>query len=153
MSEPITHEVTVHKANLPLAKDESVTDFTQALGDAARAHVMTAYRMDPKVDYAYTLEVYTGTIILSCCIYSKSEDRRGKYIYTSVTYERDTDSGAFTFGTPTEVQRVTTYKPKPLIKTVKGMGAAGFADIEVFGEHDGAPGYQPVTKALWSGVL
>jgi len=147
----VTHETVVHKANIPLVTGESVQDFTQAMSDAARKWVMDQLKMDPKQDYAYVVDVYSSVVVLSVNIYSKSEDKRGKYMYSAATYERDAETGVFTFSNLSEVQRVTTYKPKTVVKTYKGKGGPVEHAEPIPGQ--GADGWAPVNKALWSGVL
>jgi len=147
----VTHEVVVHKANLPLVNGESVQDFTQALSDAARKWCMEKLRMDAAKDYCYVVDVYTGVAILSCSIYSQGEDKRGKYLYNAVTYERDADTGVFTFSNMVEVQRVTTYRAKTVVTTTKS--AQGTAEHTAPAPGHGADGWAPTSKALWAGVI
>lgn len=147
----ITHEVAVHKANLALAKDESVYDFTGSLGEQVRAYVYSKKGMDTtKSDYCYLVEVYPTTVIVSYSLYSNGS--KGSYGYVSVTYERDTDTKVFTFSNMVEVERVTTYRPKTLFKVLKSATGAS-ADVEVWAPGEGAPGWSPATKSFWNGVV
>lgn len=148
MSTETTYQVAVHKAALPLAKGESVNEFTQALSEAGRTYVMGQMRMDPAKDYCYSVTVYPETVVMACSIYSATKSR---YPYVSMSYTRDTETKVFTFSDLVEVEQVTTYRPKSTMKITKGVD--GDQNIEVFNHGEGAPGFQPVAKSFWSGLV
>lgn len=145
----IIHEAIVHKANIALAKDESLHDYTNALGEQVRAHVIAQKRMDTKSDYCYIVEVYPSLVVVSYSMTSNGATK-SSYGYVAVTYERGEDK-AFKFSDMVEVERVTTYRPKTLMKVLKGVSSG--PETEAWGPREGAPGWSPVTKGFWNGVV
>lgn len=147
MKKSVEYEVAVHKASVPLAKDESISDYTQALNEAARAFVSQKLNMDANKDYCYTVEVYPASCVVSCSVYSGT---KSKYGYYAVQYTRD-DNKAFTFSDLTEVERVTTYRAKSQMKLTKSI--SGELETELFDSGDGVHGWKPTSKSLWNGVV
>jgi len=136
MDSKTTMKVIVHKANLPLKTNESVSSFTNSLHEAARHHMAlksnTTYE---KLD-AWLVETYSDKLVMS--VYQDS----GPNKYYAYTYKRET-TGAFTFGEPAEMERVTVYKPKEQLVAKS-----------VFGEFDWPQhGWAEMEKNFWAGVL
>jgi hypothetical protein len=109
----IQHDVIVHKA-ISLKKGETLSQFTEALSAAVRGKIMEALRIAKDKGSAYIMEVTEKAVIVQTYVYNQSGSDYRTYMYK---YERDTD-GDFEFSDLTEVERVTSYRPKTTTSNV-----------------------------------
>ena len=105
-----THNVVVHKANIPLLKGESLKDFTCALREAGRKHVMQKQNLPSKGVDVYMVEAFSDHIVFDVYWYGENAVKDKQMQFFAVPYKRGTD-GKFEFGDTMEVRRVTTYEP------------------------------------------
>lgn len=139
----ITHDVVVHKANVPLLAGESLRDFTRALSDAGRTHLATALSLPNKGVDVYMVESFATYAVYNVYRWGEGVAKVDKDKYYRVDYARD-KTGAFTFTTATEVRRVTTFKP---VAQSVAKSADGVTETT-----DQSP-WEPVEKGFWSGVI
>ena len=105
-----TMEVIVHKQGIPIQKDESFDAFIQKISNAAREHIRGKLNMVKGEGGAWMVETYGDAVVMAA--YKGSENTK----YYAFKYTRDKD-GKFDFGSTTEVERVTSYKPVSTVST------------------------------------
>lgn len=133
------HEVVVHKARLPIAKGESLGQYTQRLSEAARKYAMT--KLSVQKGGAYMCETYSDSLVMDVYKRPMNDDGPTEYKYYSVAYTRK-ENGDFTFGPFQEVERVTSFKPKGNLAVTKSKDAQ---------PKEFKPGW--VYKSIWGGLL
>jgi len=112
-----THDVVVHKANVPLARGESLRAYTAALSEAGRQHAMQKLNLIAKSGDVFMVEAYSDSAIFEVYKYGE-EGQAGKFNFYATKYSRD-KNGNFSFGDLLEVQRVTSFKPKTEFEVTK----------------------------------
>lgn len=101
-----TMDVVVHKANVPLMDGESIYQFTSKLSDESRMYVEKKMLLSrDKGDYTWMVELFASSVIMSV-----TKVRMPTKMY-ALSYTRK--DGMFSFGTPVEVERKTTYVAAP----------------------------------------
>lgn len=111
-SESTQLTVIVHKAALELMDGETVSMFTQALGEALRTYTKNKLAMG-KNDWCWVSDVKAGEAVICVC---KAEQPTKYY---SAKYERD-EKGAFSFEGLTEVMPQVVYVPVKQSLITKG---------------------------------
>lgn len=101
-----THSVIVHKANVPMLKNESLGAFCHALKSAAKAHLMQKYNVDDKKGSAYAVEVFADKAVFM--VIPDYEKPSTNDFHVAFKFARATD-GTFTFGETMKVQPVTSF--------------------------------------------
>mgnify|MGYP001035881266 CR=1 FL=1 len=153
-------EVRVHKANVPLAKGESLGQYTRKLEDAARKHLFQKLNLGQKC-WVYMVEVYKDSAIADVYKASSAIDMPGKYSYYAMKYTRSAN-GEFEFSSVTEVERVVSFEPKTMMTVAKSAHQdhraldGGPVEQNVFKsapESHTAPGWVVTAKHIWNGVL
>lgn len=132
------HEVIVHKAKLPLAKGESLGQYTQRLSESVRKYAMT--KLNVQKGGAFMCEAYGDSLVVDVYKRPLNDDGPTEYKYYSVEYTRKED-GNFTFGPFQEVERVTSFKPKAPLSITKSVEPP----------REFKPGW--VFKSVWGGLL
>lgn len=117
---PVRHDVVVHKANVPLAKGESLGQYTQRLNGDARKYVQKQLNLSDKGTSVYMLEVFADKAIMD--VYQYKEGSPSTYKFYGIDYARKAN-GDFEFKELTEVERVTSYEPKASLSITKGKKA------------------------------
>lgn len=160
-----TYETLVHKANLPLATNESLNQFTSQLSTALRAHATKKLGGANKSLYPYLVETYSDSCV--CDVYTPSDSLSGGgggYKYYATPYTRDAD-GTFNFGKMVEVLPVKTFQPVgglPIVSNTTGVSAADASTVEATKSADVPaelgglvlrPNWAAVEKNLWNAVL
>jgi hypothetical protein len=128
-------DVVVHK-DFPLFKGETVREATRKLSDSGREFVMRKLNLTQKTAGSYMVEAFSSACVFE--VYRRDVD--APYKYYAVSFKRSKE-GDFEFGTTMEVERVTSFQPKPNQPTLKS--------------EDGYPGW-PVKKdanAFWQDVV
>lgn len=168
----VTYEVIVHKANLALAKGESVNQFTQKLREAASKAIALKLNLTAANCSVYMIETFADSAVFDVTKRPLKEGGQYSYAYYALKYSRKAD-GSFEFSDTTEVERVTSFQPKALLETTTLTNKAKKADLEVEPEDDdmedeeeeelskkpakakkdAPPGWTYTTKSLWGGVL
>ena len=137
-----TFEAFVHKSAFSLMKNETISTFQELLRKAATASVNGVFNLS-RGDDLYAAEIFSDSVVFSLYRSSESmpnsryEDRQKYY---KVPYTRD-KSGAFSFGKPVEVIRVTNFEP---VKTnLLSVSKSSVSPEEQF---------EKVSKSMWKGV-
>lgn len=120
MAEKHTHEVLVHKANVPMMPNETINEYSRNLEVAGREAVKKSLGIlnEPNC-YSYMVEAFADSAVFFVETTTKNLLGGTKYNprYYATTYKRDDKTGAFTFTAPVEVVRVTRFEaPKPPAK-------------------------------------
>lgn len=129
-AETTTMMVAVHKAKLPLMKNESVRTFTRALSDAGRDFLVRKFNIIPdKVD-VYMVEVFADKAVFDVFEF-KAVDPKKRQRFIGMTFTRKT-GGDFEFANTTELSRVTTFQPKKtmITKNKQSPDDTAFVTIE-----------------------
>jgi hypothetical protein len=113
----VTYDVVVNKAGLPLAKGESLGEYTAALHTASRKFASQKLNLDVKKADVYTTEIFASAVIFSVYKYS-TETEPSEHRYYAAKCARDAD-GAFAFSDMQEVVRVTRFEAKPSLPISK----------------------------------
>lgn len=115
-----TYEVAVRK-DFPLASGESIWSATKKLCDGARKFLLAKMNLTEKAGGCYLVEAFSTAAVFAVYKYESGDD--GKTRYWAVSFKRD-DDGSFDFGSTQEVERVTSFQPKPssspTLKTLDG---------------------------------
>jgi hypothetical protein len=136
------HEVVVHKAQIPLARGESINQYTQRLSEAARKYAIT--KLNIVKGGAYMCEAFNDSLVMD--VYKRlADDGPTEYKYYSVMYTRKAD-GDFMFSSFTEVERVTSFRPKAPLAITKSLAESTDSPLRV-----APPGW--VHKSVWGGLL
>ncbi len=170
MDRTVSYEVIVHKANLALAKGESVNAFTQKLREAASKAIALKLNLTAANCSVYMIETFADSAVFDVSKRPVVAGDSWTYSYYALKYSRKAD-GAFEFSDTTEVERVTSFQPKPKLdvttNTNKAKAKAKKEDLEVgeadddedddmpaeLSKKDAPPGWTYTTKSLWGGVL
>jgi len=157
--ETTTMDVIVHKAAVTLGTGESLGMFTQRLSGAAREHVMKKLNVAKGSGGAWMVEAFGDKVVMSAY---KSEDVSKYYAFA---YTRD-KLGKFEFGDTVEVERVTSFKPKPGMTVAKAKKKEEMEDEDeekgcsgshktkkALGEPEIFGGWKETHKSFWMGVL
>lgn len=175
MEQRITYEVVVHKANLPLAKGESVSQFTSRLREAAAKQIAMKLNLTPQNCSVYMVETFADSAIFDVSKRPAVTGDAWSYAYYAAKYTRKVD-GSFEFGETTEVERVTSYQPKPKMDVTTATNKAKKDMLEDDEEEEddledeeteelakkpkksdakkeAPPGWAYTTKNLWNGLL
>lgn len=132
-----TYTVAVHKAAISLKAGESINDFTRELSTAGKEHVFKKLNLMQDSAYAWMAEAFGDHVVFD--VEKRGDGKGAKYF--AFTYKRD-DSN-FTFGDLTEVERVTTFRPKKAnIKKSKGE-----EEKIVVGD------WKETKKSMWGNIL
>ena len=138
MSETQHHNVIVQK-DITLATGESLSAYANKIREAGTKYVKQKLNLTTKDCGCYPTEIFSKTAIFSVYQYGPNVDDDKRSRYFAVAYSRNSD-GTFEFSSLTEVEQVVGYQPKDsTTATTKAI--------------DNAPGWAPVAKALWNGVL
>lgn len=164
----VTYEAIVHKANIPLLKGESVSQFMSKLQAAAREHIMKKLNMTAKTGYVYCFETFADATIADVSKRGPTDSDPWTYGYYALPYTRKT-AGEFDFGDLVEVERVTSFQPKQPIPLTKGKSKKDMEDLEEEEEEeeeelskkpkktaakkDAPPGWAYTQKSIWAGVV
>ncbi len=173
--QPMRYECIVHKANVPLAKGESLGSYTNALSQDSRAYIMKQLNLNslsktaPGVNGAgvgcYMIEAYGDKAVFNVYKYGGNEASTDKFY--AIKYTRKSD-GKFDFSDLSEVQRVVSFQPKSTLEVTKGKKAAPPEDGEEEDDEElsakkpkkkttkeFAPGWESANKAgdVWDGIL
>lgn len=130
---PVRYDVVVHKANVPLAKGESLGQYTNRLNGDARKYVQKQLNLSDKGTSVYTLEVFSDKAIVD--VYQYKEGGPSTYKFYGIDYTRKAN-GDFEFKELTEVERVTSYEPKASLSITKGKKAKKGEDGDEDGEEE-----------------
>jgi len=131
-----THNVAVHKA-ISLGKGESLRSFTNLLNKQGRDFLMRKLNLTEKNAGVYTVEVFDGAAVFAVYKYEGRDRDR----YYAVKYARKDDKSDFEFSESTEVERVSSFRPKqtgvakastPVQKPFANEHAARQADPKLF---------------------
>jgi hypothetical protein len=110
MTEAKTYDVVVHKANLPMMKNESINEYTCNLSKAGSEAVRKSLGMTgSKHAYAYMVEAFADTAVFYASDYDQQGVTKSKSGYYATIYKRD-DKGVFNFSAFKEVVRVTRFE-------------------------------------------
>jgi hypothetical protein len=134
-----TMKVIVHKANIPMIKGESLTDFTGNLSKAAKEHTLAKLNISNKNGGGWLMEAYSDKVIMA----AYNGDDPTKYYATS--YKRNVD-GSFAFGDLVEMERTSVWKPK-------GQSILKSKQDGVETEEGESCSDQKTDKNLWSGLV
>jgi hypothetical protein len=123
----IEHSVIVHKASIPLAKGESISQFTQKLSDAGRKALYQKLNLTPysntvkdgSYSSVYNIEAFAGSAVYEVYSY-KGNGGGSDYKYYAMKYARN-EAGDFSFSDLTEVVRTIGYKPKSELEVTKAV--------------------------------
>jgi len=165
----VTYEVIVHKANLALAKGESVNQFTQKLREAASKAIALKLNLTAANCSVYMIETFADSAVFDVTKRPLKEGGQWAYAYYALKYSRKAD-GSFEFSDTTEVERVTSFQPKATLevttltnKAKKGLLDDDEDDLEDEEDEelakkpktkkDAPPGWTYTTKSLWGGLL
>lgn len=129
MTTPATHDVIVHKANVPMMKGESLYTFMEALRNAGRAFLMQKYNVDSKKGSVYPIEVYADKAVFK--VTPDYEKPVSNDFCVAVKFNRDTN-GTFTFTDTMKVVPVTTYVAASEINVTKAMGMPNWVKGGIF---------------------
>lgn len=161
--ETVTMDVIVHKAMVTLGAGESLGMFTQRLSGASREHIMKKLNIAKGAGGAWMVEAFGDKVVVSAY---KGDDASKYYAFT---YKRD-KAGKFEFGDTVEVERVTSFKPKPGMSVTKGAKGkkkkeemeeemeekgctGGHKTKKALGEPETFGGWRETQKSFWMGVL
>ncbi len=111
MTEERTHDVVVHKADVPLQTGESIRAFTRALSDAGRDHVRKKLNLPDKDVDIFMVEAFAKSAVFDVFKFGPNVSQKERQRFYATSFTRKA-TGAFEFGPTTEVQRVTSFKPK-----------------------------------------
>jgi len=168
----VTYEVIVHKANLALAKGESISQFTQKLLEAANKAIALKLNLTAKNCSVYMIETFADSAVFDVTKRPAIEGGPYSYAYYALKYTRK-DDGSFEFSDATEVERVTSFQPKAQMSVTKASSQKAGAKKDLLGDEDdmedeedeelskkpkstkkdAPPGWTYTTKSLWGGVL
>jgi len=147
----IKHDVVVHKAALTLMANESLAQFTRILTDLVKQHLVKKQGLPSKGADVYCVEVFPDSVIANVYWYGDTAPANGaRDKYFAVPYTRDA-KGVFTFGSTTEVKRVTRFEPvqgegvKTVTSTTKSTGLMEFGNEQ--------SKWLQTTKSLWLGAV
>ena len=130
--ETTTMNVIVHKANISLQDGESLSDFSNALSQAAKQYALQQLNVADGKGWAYLVEAYPKKVVVEV----SQEGQSPRYTYQQMGYTRD-KNGKFEFDNMVQVKRVTTFKPSdPKVSIAKA------ADL-----------WEPVEKSLFSDIV
>ncbi len=119
MTEERTHNVVIHKANVPLQTGESIRQFTRALSDAGRDHVRKKLNLPDKGVDIFMVEAFAKSAVFDVFRFGPDAPKpKQRFIATAFTRKT---TGEFEFGPTTEVQRVTTFQPKSAVPVAKAI--------------------------------
>ena len=122
-------------------KNETISTFQELLRKSATASVNGVFNLS-RGDDLYATEIFSDSVVFSLYRSSESmpnsryEDRQKYY---KVSYTRD-KSGAFAFGKPIEVIRVTSFEPVP--SNLVNISKSSSPEEE----------FENVSKSMWKGV-
>lgn len=129
-AEKVTMDVVVHKANIPVRSGESLDKFISKLSEASRTHCEKKFALSREAgDYCWMIEAFSGSVIMSV------DKRKMSRKMFAMSYSRDGQSGAFTFGDAIEVERKTSFAP---VKPTQALAQTQVSKAEV----------KPVNKAV-----
>lgn len=162
----VTYETIVHKANLALAKGESLNQFTQKLRDAASKAIALKLNLTVNNCSAYMVETFADSAVFDVTKRPLKEGGQYSYAYYAMKYSRKAD-GAFEFSGVTEVERVTSFQPKANMDLATATNKAAKKAAESDGDEDdlddeepeelskkdAPPGWVVTNKSLWVGLL
>lgn len=136
-----TYKVTVHKANVPLQKGESLGQFTNELRKQAKPFLVQKFNMDDKKGAVYPLEVYATKAVFQVI---PDWDDVSKDATVAFEYTRK-DDGTFTFGEIQKVKAVMSYEITKRAELPLAMGMESWTPEVVEAA--------PVAKSFWHGVI
>lgn len=116
-----TMEVVVHKANLPLVKNESLGSFTRKLRDDGRAFLMRKFNLVPEKADVFMLEVFVDKVVFDIFEF-KATDPRKRQRFVGLGFTRKNDGG-FEFNNSIELERVTMFRPKETLVTKRNASS------------------------------
>ncbi len=160
----VKYECVVHKANVPLASNESLRTYTERLNKGARDYVTKQLNLGTGKCSGYMLEVYADKAVFDVYKYAAmGSSEPGEYKYYGVQYARKAN-GDFEFKNLTEVERVTSYQAKPSLAITKAKKKAEDDDEEDEEEAELSAKPKSTKKAysehwtvknesLWSGLV
>lgn len=126
MAENKEPEIIVHKG-IDLRTGETLSAFTRELSAGAREHAMKKLNLalgsptKAPEGGAYVMEIFSKNVVMSVWKNGEGMDR-----YYAFTFERDPKTLTFKYGDLMEVERVTSYRAKPLMSSVsKSMPSTG----------------------------
>lgn len=176
-AETVTMEVVVHKANLPLVKNESLGSFTRKLRDDGRAFLMRKFNLMPEKADVFMLEVFVDKVVFDIFEF-KATDPRKRQRFVGLGFTRKND-GSFEFSNSIELERVTMFQPKQMTVTKSSASPDDTAFVPIgksthlkpkkvdtekapkTPSHGGKPvkkqlawadGWQETEKSFWNGV-
>jgi hypothetical protein len=131
-----THNVIVQK-DIALATGESLGAYAQKVRDAGMKYVKQKLNL-VKDSSCYPVEIFSKSVIFNVYQYGPTidEDKRSRYF--AAAYARN-DDGSFEFSTLTEVEQIVGYQAKESASVSKSV--------------DPQPGWRPIVKSLWNGLL
>ena len=148
-----TREVIVHKANIPLAKGESIRAYTAALEKAASAALRQKLNLAPDKSSVYMIEAYPTKAVFDVYKYSSGPGANdSSFRYFAMDYTRKA-GGEFEFSNSTEVERVVSFEPKEGIQITKAAGPDAVETKQEEVRPEFMPGWATMNKSLWAGVL
>lgn len=122
-----TQDVLVHKAAVPLMKDESVGAFCAALKTAGRQHLLQKYNVDEKKGNAYPVEIYADkAVFMVVPDYSKPH---GNDFHVAMKFNR-ADSGQFNFTDTMKVKPVTSFVAQNEMPVTKALHMDAWAEAD-----------------------
>lgn len=124
MESVATHNVVVHKANIPLMAGESVRDFTRALSDAGRQHIKKAHNLPNKGADVYMIEAFSKSAVFEVYRFGEGTQPQDRMRFYATEFTRK-DNGSFEFTPTSEVRRVTRFEPVKTPVTKNGEMCAG----------------------------
>jgi len=159
----ITYDTIVHKANLALAKGESLSQFTQKLREAANKAIALKLNLTAKNCSTYMVETFADSAIFDVTKRPLVDGGPYSYAYYAIKYSRK-DDGSFEFSDATEVERVTSFQPKAPMSVTKAKKGLLDDEDDLEDEEDeelskkpmkkdAPPGWTYTTKSLWGGLL
>ena len=119
------HEVVVHKAKINLNNGESVRQYTMELSRSGADAIRKAVTLGPK-DSVFMIEAFSDSAVFD--VWKDSAPAGKRHTFMKMSYTRDKE-GKFSFGTPSEVVRVSTFKPKPGLNVTKNAEGESTEDV------------------------
>jgi hypothetical protein len=102
-----THDVIVHKAAIPLMKDESLGMFIHEVRNAARAHIQQKFNLDDKKGSTYPVEIFNNKAVFKVI---PDYDKPAKDdFHVALKFDRNDQTGQFTFSQTVKVKAVTSF--------------------------------------------